>query len=166
MRCPYCKNNRTKVLDSRESDDGNSIRRRRQCKVCLQRFTTYEIVEKNEIRVVKKHGVRESFKIEKIRRGIVLACEKLNISAAKIDETVDRIETRIRTGYPREITTTVIGNIVMEELKQLHQVAYVRFAAVYREFRDIDSFLLELESLRKGEIDTKTEKSVSVGDET
>ena len=108
-------------------------------------------MEKNEIRVIKKHGVRESFKLEKIRRGVVLACEKLNISAIKIDETIDRIESRIRIGYPREVTTTAIGNIVMDELKKLNQVAYVRFAAVYREFRDIDSFLLELESLRNGE---------------
>ena len=165
MKCPACLSPYTKVIDSRDYKNGEMIRRRRQCMVCLHRFTTFEYVQKPRIRVFKKNGVSESFKPEKIRKGIVLACEKLDIGAAEIDETLDVIERRICAQYPHEVTTAEIGSIVMDELKKLNHVAYVRFAAVYREFKDIDAFLEELESLREI-AQTEAEKSpeISHGD--
>ncbi len=157
MKCPACLSPYTKVLDSRDYKNGEMIRRRRQCMVCLYRFTTFEYVEKPRIRVIKKNGVSESFKPEKIRKGIVLACEKLDIGAAEIDQTMDTVERRICTQYPHEVSTAEIGMIVMNELKKLNHVAYVRFAAVYREFKDIDAFLAELESLRESVSEEKTD---------
>ena len=160
MKCPACLSPHTKVIDSREYKNGEVVRRRRQCQICLHRFTTYEYVEKPQIRVLKKNGVSESFKPEKIRKGIVLACEKLDIGATAIDEAVDRIERRIRALYTHEVSTEEIGNVVMAELRALNHVAYVRFAAVYREFKDINTFLAELESLRKsvGEENEESER--------
>ena len=156
MKCPACLCPYTKVIDSRDYKNGEMIRRRRQCVVCLHRFTTFEYVQKPRIRVIKKNGVSESFKIEKVRKGIELACEKLDIGATAIDEAVERIERRIRTLYSHEVSTEEIGNIVMAELRELNHVAYVRFAAVYREFRDIETFLAELESLRKSVSEEET----------
>ncbi len=149
MKCPACLSPYTKVIDSRDYKGGEMVRRRRLCMVCHHRFTTFEYVRKPRIRVIKKNGVSESFKPEKIRKGLVLACEKLDISATAIDDAMDLIERRICTQYPNEVTTAQIGDIVMNELKKLNYVAYVRFAAVYREFKDIDAFLAELELLRE-----------------
>lgn len=147
MKCPYCNSPDTKVTDSRDTDDGTSIRRRRQCLTCGRRFTTYETVEENQIRVIKKDGSRELFDRTKIRNGIIRACEKRNITSAQIDDVVNRIEKKIHNGLDQEVSSETIGRMVMDELKDLDQVAYVRFASVYHEFKDIGSFMSELEAL-------------------
>lgn len=149
MKCPYCSSSDTKVTDSRDTDDGSAIRRRRQCLECGRRFTTYETVEQPPVRVIKKSGVRESFNRNKLRGGIIRACEKRNISSEQIEHVVNTVERKIRSDTSHEVTTELIGNIVMEELRKLDQVAYVRFASVYREFKDIGSFMAELEELMK-----------------
>ncbi|WP_302588880.1 transcriptional regulator NrdR [uncultured Dialister sp.] len=149
MKCPYCSSPDTKVTDSRDTDDGASIRRRRQCLACGRRFTTYETVEQVPIRVIKKNGSRELFDRNKLRSGLIRACEKRNISSAQIEEIVKRVEKKIRNELKHEVSSVEIGNLVMNELKNLDQVAYVRFASVYREFKDIGSFMSELETLMK-----------------
>lgn len=149
MKCPYCSSPDTKVTDSRDTDDGASIRRRRQCLACGRRFTTYETVEQVPIRVIKKNGSRELFDRNKLRSGLIRACEKSNISSAQIEEIVKRVEKKIRNELKHEVSSVEIGNLVMNELKNLDQVAYVRFASVYREFKDIGSFMSELETLMK-----------------
>jgi transcriptional repressor NrdR len=147
MKCPYCPEKETKVIDSRESKDGEIIRRRRACDSCGKRFTTYERVEEPLPAVVKKDGRREAFDRMKIVGGIKKACEKRPIAMNVIDELVDRIERwAVETGEP-EIQSTAIGERVMEELHGLDQIAYVRFASVYRSFRDINEFKQELEDL-------------------
>lgn len=155
MRCPYCSSPDTKVTDSRDTDDGASIRRRRQCLACGRRFTTYETVERSPLRVVKKNGTREMFDRNKLRNGIIRACEKRNITSQQIENVVEHIERKIRNDLKPEVSSERIGSLVMEELKGLDQVAYVRFASVYREFKDIGSFMNELKSLmdsqKKGE---------------
>lgn len=147
MKCPYCKSMDTKVTDSRDTDDGASIRRRRQCLSCGRRFTTYETVEITPLRVIKKDGAREMFNRNKLRNGLLKACEKRNISATQIEDIINQVEKKIRNDLKQEVSSEVIGNIVMEELRQLDQVAYVRFASVYREFKDIGSFMNELKDL-------------------
>lgn len=149
MKCPYCSSLDTKVTDSRDTDDGASIRRRRQCLSCGRRFTTYETVEQVPIRVIKKNGSRELFDRSKLRSGLIRACEKRNISSAQIEDIVNRVEKKIRNELKQEVSSVEIGNLVMNELKNLDQVAYVRFASVYREFKDIGSFMSELETLMK-----------------
>lgn len=149
MKCPYCRSTDTKVTDSRETDDGASIRRRRQCLSCGRRFTTYETVEITPLRVIKKNGAREMFDRNKLRSGLVRACEKRNISSLQIEEIMTRIEQKLRNELKQEVSSETIGNLVMEELRKLDQVAYVRFASVYREFKDIGSFMNELEALMK-----------------
>lgn len=149
MKCPYCSSPDTKVTDSRDTDDGASIRRRRQCLACGRRFTTYETVEQVPIRVIKKNGSRELFDRNKLRSGLIRACEKRNFSSAQIEEIVKRVEKKIRNELKHEVSSVEIGNLVMNELKNLDQVAYVRFASVYREFKDIGSFMSELETLMK-----------------
>lgn len=149
MKCPYCSSPDTKVTDSRDTDDGASIRRRRQCLACGRRFTTYETVEQVPIRVIKKNGSRELFDRNKLRSGLIRACEKRNISSTQIEEIVKRVEKKIRNELKHEVSSVEIGNLVMNELKNLDQVAYVRFASVYREFKDIGSFMSELEILMK-----------------
>ncbi len=149
MKCPFCSSPNTKVTDSRDTDDGTSIRRRRQCLECGRRFTTYETVEQSPLRVIKKSGVRESFNRNKVRSGIIRACEKRNISSDQIENVVNTVERQVRSSPSHEVSSEVIGNIVMEELRKLDQVAYVRFASVYREFKDIGSFMQELEELMK-----------------
>lgn len=149
MKCPYCSSPDTKVTDSRDTDDGASIRQRRQCLACGRRFTTYETVEQVPIRVIKKNGSRELFDRNKLRSGLIHACEKRNISSAQIEEIVKRVEKKIRNELKHEVSSVEIGNLVMNELKNLDQVAYVRFASVYREFKDIGSFMSELETLMK-----------------
>lgn len=149
MKCPYCSSRDTKVTDSRDTDEGASIRRRRQCLVCNRRFTTYETIEKMPLRVIKKNGTRELFDKNKVRNGIVRACEKRNVTSSQIEEIVELVERNIRNDMKREVSSETIGNIVMEELRKLDQVAYVRFASVYREFKDIESFMDELQHLMK-----------------
>lgn len=147
MKCPFCNSPLTKVTDSRDTDDGAAVRRRRQCLICNRRFTTYEVVEKTPLRVLKKNGEHELFNRDKLRSGIVRACEKRNISSEQIEDIVDRIERRIRNELKTEVSTETIGNLVMEELKKLDDVAYIRFASVYHEFKDLGSFMNEVHSM-------------------
>lgn len=147
MRCQYCSCTDSKVIDSRPTDDGNSIRRRRECTNCGRRFTTYEKVEMNPLFVVKKDGRRELFDSQKIKAGIVHACDKLPVSIQEIDDIVGRIEQQCYSAMEGEITTERVGDMVMAELKQLNDVAYVRFAAVYRKFTDLGTFMQELQKL-------------------
>lgn len=144
MRCPYCNKDNTRVVDSRPVDDTNSIRRRRMCDFCGKRFTTYEQVETIPLSVIKKDESREQYNREKIQGGILRACYKRPISREKIDQVLDSIEGDIFGIEEKEIPSTKIGEIVMEHLKQLDAVAYVRFASVYREFKDVDTFMDEL----------------------
>ena len=147
MKCPFCGNAENKVIDSRISKDGDAIRRRRECVSCGKRFTTYEFVEEVLPTVVKKDGRREPFDRTKIRSGIKKACEKRPISTDAIESIVDRIEQRCQEYPDKEIPASVIGDQVMKELQNLDGVAYVRFASVYREFRDVSDFLEELKDL-------------------
>lgn len=147
MKCPFCSHEDTKVNDSRPTDDDSKIRRRRECLKCGKRFTTYEIVETAPLFVVKKDGTREQFIREKMVDGIVRACEKRPIAADRIDDAVDSIELKLLNSMEREITSQQIGELVMEELKKIDDVAYVRFASVYREFKDINTFMEELKVL-------------------
>lgn len=147
MKCPYCPEKETKVVDSRESKDGDLIRRRRECERCGKRFTTYERVEEPLPAVVKKDGRRETFDRLKIAGGVKKACEKRPVGMPVIDEVVDRVERWAQDLGETEIASTAIGEKVMSELQVLDQVAYVRFASVYRSFRDINEFMTELEDL-------------------
>ena len=147
MRCPYCGFEDSKVIDSRPTDDGNSIRRRRECTNCGRRFTTYEKVELSPLFVVKRDGRRESFDSQKIKAGILHACDKLPVSMQQIDEIVTRVEQKAYASMDGEIQSEKIGDMVMAELKDLNDVAYVRFAAVYRKFTDVGTFMNELKKL-------------------
>ena len=147
MKCPYCGYQESKVVDSRHSEDGQSIRRRRECLSCQKRFTTYETVECLPIVVIKSDGARQAFDRNKILNGMLRACEKRPVALAKLEEATDAIEQIIQNSLDREVSTTQIGELVMERLKPLDEVAYVRFASVYRQFKDIDSFMHELNKL-------------------
>ena len=147
MKCPFCSSDNTRVIDSRPADDNNSIRRRRMCDVCKKRFTTYEKVETIPLIVIKKDNNREQFDRSKIEAGILRACHKRPISVNRINKLVDDIETVIFNIEEKEIPSTVIGEIVMDKLKDLEAVAYVRFASVYREFKDINTFMDELKKI-------------------
>ena len=147
MKCPFCSSDNTRVIDSRPADDNNSIRRRRLCDACHKRFTTYEKVETIPLIVIKKDNNREQFDRSKIAAGILRACHKRPISANEINKLVDDIETEIFNMEEKEITSKVIGEIVMDKLKDLEAVAYVRFASVYREFKDINTFMDELKKI-------------------
>ena len=147
MKCPFCGDPESKVVDSRHSEDGVSIRRRRECLACGKRFTTYETVEQLPIVVIKKDGSRQSFDRTKIFNGMVRACEKRPVAMADLERAVDEIEQAIQNSLEREVSTTEIGELVMERLKPLDEVAYVRFASVYRQFKDIDTFMAELNKL-------------------
>ena len=147
MKCPYCGYQESKVVDSRHSDDGVSIRRRRECLSCQKRFTTYETVESLPIVVVKKDNSREPFDRSKILRGMVRACEKRPVSMAQLEAAVAEIEQIVQNALEREVSTGKIGELVMERLKPLDEVAYVRFASVYRQFKDINSFMHELNKI-------------------
>ena len=147
MKCQYCSCLDSKVIDSRPTDDGNSIRRRRECINCGRRFTTYEKVELSPLFVVKKDGRREGFDGQKIKAGILHACDKLPVSMQQIDEIVTRVEQKAYSTMEGEIPSEKIGDMVMDELKQLNDVAYVRFAAVYRKFTDVGTFMNELKKL-------------------
>ena len=148
MKCPYCGKENTRVIDSRPTDD-SSIRRRRQCDECGKRFTTYEKVETLPLIVVKKDNNREPFDREKIVAGIVRSCHKRPISMKQINDMVDDIEGQIFNMEEKEIPTTTIGSIVMDKLKDLDEVAYVRFASVYREFKDVNTFMDEIKKILK-----------------
>ena len=147
MRCQYCNCLESKVIDSRPTEEGNSIRRRRECTRCGRRFTTYEKIELMPLLVVKRDNRREPFDATKIKNGVIHACEKLPVSMQQIDVIVSRIEQAAYNTMEGEITTQRIGDMVMAELKQLNDVAYVRFAAVYRKFTDLGSFMEELTQL-------------------
>ena len=147
MKCPFCSSDNTRVIDSRPADDNNSIRRRRLCDACKKRFTTYEKVETIPLIVIKKDNNREQYDRSKIEAGILRACHKRPISVNEINKLVDEIETEIFNKEEKEIPSTVIGEIVMDKLKDLEAVAYVRFASVYREFKDINTFMDELKKV-------------------
>ena len=147
MKCPYCGYLDTRVIDSRPADDRNSIRRRRSCDECGKRFTTYEKVETIPLIVIKKDNNREEYDRSKIEAGVLRACSKRPVSAESIQELVNAVETEIFSREEKEISSSVIGEIVMEKLKELDAVAYVRFASVYREFKDVNTFMSELKKL-------------------
>ena len=149
MKCPFCGSLDSKVVDSRQTDEGSIIRRRRECPSCKKRWTTYETIEETPLIVVKRDGNRQTFDPEKIRIGIIKSCEKRPVNIEKIDEIVDNVEKSLRNTMKREISSDEIGEIVMEHLKDLDKVAYVRFASVYRNFTDLDSFYKELEKIQK-----------------
>ncbi|MEN2666645.1 transcriptional regulator NrdR [Listeria aquatica] len=147
MKCPSCKYNGTRVVDSRPADDGNSIRRRRECEKCGFRFTTFEKVEESPLIVVKKDGAREEFAREKVRRGLIRACEKRPVSIEQLEVIVSEVERELRALGESEIDSDLIGEKVMDKLAKLDEVAYVRFASVYRQFKDINVFVDELKEL-------------------
>jgi transcriptional repressor NrdR len=149
MRCPFCNHERDRVVDSRASEDGVVIRRRRQCQNCSRRFTTYERVEHSPLRVIKKDGRREPFDRQKIRGGIERACWNLAVGPAEIESAVARVERTIYDHYEQEVNSHEIGELVMNELKNLSQVAYVRFASVYREFKEVEEFVQVLSEFLK-----------------
>ena len=149
MKCPYCGYPDTRVIDSRPADDNNSIRRRRSCDECGKRFTTYEKVETIPLIVIKKDDNREQFDRAKIEAGVLRACYKRPVSAEQIKKTVDEIEVEVVNREDKEIPSSIIGEIVMEKLKNLDPVAYVRFASVYREFKDVNTFMEELKTFLK-----------------
>ncbi len=147
MRCPYCNQNENKVTDSRETSEKMAIRRRRECLDCGKRFTTYEYVEKTPLMVVKKDGRREPFNRQKILNGLFKACEKRPISVDKLEHIVVEIETELQKKFDQEVESHHVGGMVMDKLAQLDDVAYVRFASVYRQFKDINQFMRELKGV-------------------
>lgn len=149
MRCPFCKFEDSKVIDSRLTEAGNSIRRRRECLNCVKRFTTYEQIEELPFMVVKKDGRREPFDRSKLRNGIIKACEKRPISIEQIEKLIDNVLQELRSNSESEVATRAIGEAVVNHLRNLDQVAYVRFASVYRQFADIESFIRELKIIKK-----------------
>lgn len=161
MKCPFCGMDNTRVIDSRPADDNASIRRRRQCDECGKRFTTYEKVEIIPLTVIKKDRTREPYDRSKIMAGVLRACHKRPIPVEKIEETVNKIENDIFNLEYKEIESKVIGEIVMERLKSLEQVAYVRFASVYREFKDVNTFMNELKKMLDSSSDPQEEKDPS-----
>ncbi|TWS94790.1 MULTISPECIES: transcriptional regulator NrdR [unclassified Streptococcus] len=164
MRCPKCQGNKSSVVDSRQAEDGQAIRRRRVCDDCQARFTTFERVEDSPLLVIKKDGTREQFSRDKILNGIIQSAQKRPVSSNDIDKAINRIERKIRMDYDSEVSSVVIGNLVMDELAELDEITYVRFASVYRSFKDVD----EIEELLK-QITKKVRskgKSSQVADET
>ena len=148
MRCPFCKKPDSRVIDSRAAEDGNTIRRRRECSGCGKRFTTYEVLEMVPLVVIKNDGRRELFDREKLLKGLIRSCDKRDISMERIVALENDIERELRNTMEREVTARSIGELVMERLKDFDEVAYIRFASVYRKFRDISNFLDELEKLK------------------
>ena len=147
MRCPYCGDTESKVIDSRPADDGERIRRRRECLACQKRFTTYEVVESVPLMVIKKDASREPFHREKLLNGMMRACEKRPVAMDTLEKAVDEIEATLQNSLDREVTSMRIGELAMDKLKDIDEVAYVRFASVYRHFRDINAFMDELSAL-------------------
>ncbi len=144
MKCPYCNYIDSKVIESRCAEDGLKVRRRRECENCLKRFTTYEVVEHTPVIIIKRNGSREKFERKKVFDGLLRACEKRNISLDDIEKMVDNIEFKIQNSLDREISSTLIGELSMNALKEKDEVAYIRFASVYRQFKDIQAFMDEL----------------------
>ena len=149
MKCPYCGYSESRVIDSRPTDEGERIRRRRECLKCAKRFTTYEVIENVPIVVIKKDKSRETFDRSKLLNGLLRACEKRPVSVDTLERIVDEIETLLQNSLDREIPSTVIGKLAMDKLKNIDEVAYVRFASVYRQFKDINTFMEELNTLLK-----------------
>ena len=149
MKCPYCGEENTKVIDSRPAEENNAIRRRRQCEVCKKRFTTYEKVESIPLIVLKKDNIREPYDRSKIEAGILRSCHKRPVSYEQIVSAVEDVENAVFNMEQKEVSSAVIGELVMDRLKKLDQVAYVRFASVYREFKDVNTFMEELAKLLK-----------------
>ena len=147
MKCPFCGFEESKVIDSRPTDEGQRIRRRRECLQCGKRFTTYEIIESLPIIVIKKDKSREAFDRDKLMNGLLRACEKRPVSIDTLDKMIDEIETVLQNSLDREVCSEKIGQLVMEMLKKIDEVAYVRFASVYRQFKDINTFMKELNKL-------------------
>jgi len=147
VKCPYCGKDKDKVIDSRVSGKGKSIRRRRECLKCKRRFTTYEHVEEIPLMVIKKDGRREPFDRNKIIAGVIKACEKRPISIDKLEDMADKIEQHLQKNFEKEVKTKDIGELVMKKLAELDEIAYVRFASVYRQFKDINQFMKELRQL-------------------
>ena len=157
MRCPYCENRDTKVIDSRHTEEGHAIRRRRECEKCGKRFTTYEKIEETVLVVIKKDGSRETFDRNKILSGIIKACEKRPVALSEMESVIDDIERGLNNMMEKEVKSTFIGELVMEKLRDLDEVAYVRFASVYRQFTDINTFINEIEKLLGSKKDLKEE---------
>lgn len=151
MKCPYCNYYESKVIDTRPADEGERIRRRRECLKCEKRFTTYEIIETTPVMVIKKDGSREVFSRDKLLRGMIKSCEKRPVALSVLENAVSEIETSLQNHLEREVPSTRIGELCMEKLKEIDQVAYVRFASVYRQFQDINSFLTELKIILEHE---------------
>lgn len=157
MRCPFCGSNDTKVIDSRFANEGDQIRRRRECLECIERFTTYETAELSMPRMVKRDASREPFNEEKLRQGLLRALEKRPVSMEMVEEAISRIKRRLRALGEREVQTKVLGEWIMEELRQIDHVAYVRFASVYRCFDDVKAFEEEIQRLRQAHKETHEE---------
>jgi transcriptional repressor NrdR len=149
MKCPFCNHLEDKVVDSRETKEGDTIRRRRECLSCERRFTTYERIDEVPYMVIKKDGRREKFERQKVLGGLLKACEKRPVSMAKLSELVNRVESRVSDSPDREISTTEVGEFLMEGLRELDKIAYVRFASVYRDFQDEEAFFNELKNLMR-----------------
>jgi transcriptional repressor NrdR len=149
MKCPFCNFEESKVIDSRPTDEGERIRRRRECLKCGKRFTTYEVIETVPVIVIKKDNSRQPFDRSKLLGGFLRACEKRPVSLEVLETLVDEIESSLQNSMDREVTSTAIGNLAMEKLRHLDEVAYVRFASVYRDFKDIHSFVEELDQMMK-----------------
>jgi transcriptional repressor NrdR len=156
MKCPYCDHPGTKVLDSRSANENKSIRRRRECEKCTKRFTTFEMVEETPLIVIKKDGSREEYSREKVLRGLIRACEKRPVSMEKLESIVSEVEKEIRNTALAEVDSRQIGELLMEQLYPVDEVAYIRFASVYRQFKDINMFMKELtEILGKNQMDDR-----------
>ena len=163
MRCPKCHCNKSSVIDSRQAEDGNTIRRRRECEECANRFTTFERLEEMPLLVIKKDGTREQFSRDKILNGIIQSAQKRPVSSSDIEKAISRIERKVRSDYDSEVESTVIGNLVMDELAELDEITYVRFASVYRSFKDVD----EIEALlRQITNRVRSKKKGSLKDDT
>ncbi len=154
MRCPYCKEEGSKVIDSRPTDENYAIRRRRECLSCNSRYTTYENIEKTPMLIVKKDGSRQAYNREKVLRGIIRACEGRAITINQMEQMADKIERNLKNTLLKEIDSAMIGNEIMEQLKNIDEVAYVRFASVYKNFKDIDTFMQELQKLMEEKKDS------------
>ena len=158
MKCPYCGHNEDKVIDSRPTEENEAIRRRRECISCKKRFTTYEKIEKIPVMVVKKDQTLEAFDRNKLINGMLKACEKRPVNIVKIEKIANEIESRIHNSLKSEISSTAIGEMVMDQLRLLDEVAYVRFASVYRQFKDINTFMEEIKNLKKEPSQTSNKK--------
>lgn len=149
MKCPYCNFSESKVIDSRPAEEGEKIRRRRQCLSCGKRFTTYEIVETTPLLVIKKDGTLEQYDRSKLMRGILRSCEKRPVTPEIVEQMVNKIESRLSLDFDKEVTSTQIGGLVMEYLQEVDDVSYIRFASVYQDFQDIEAFIQEMNKLLK-----------------